>query len=286
MKTSTLWVGGIGASVATMFVLVALRHDAVDAESSPENDDIIVLSDSADSISALPVGSEETLVDESSTPTIDLDLDSGNTNDESDSDDSVSEAERAAVQQVLRQSATREVLLQYSQLFRHLGIDGDLEKTLANFLIDEQVNDSFVDREDIRASQLEEILGAELLEKFLELEGNTSSYAQVARIGELFTQRGVPLSESQADLLFESHVDVLTNYESDVVEGVMPALELVVLEMDGKMRLITERAPAFLSPGQVVELAAYNDDLTRRRLQSLDQQVRQTGDPPVLFPFE
>lgn len=294
MKQSILWLGGLGVSIAIVFLLATLRHSDIDANDIAVDDSSEARANARSASSGVQLASESSVANFGTDPNSNESIFNGSENKAQ-----IASAEYEVLNRDFRRSIAQKVSNDYSQLFRHLGIGTDLQESLVNFLVEGRMNDSLVDQEgesypggyDVRTMRLEEILGEELISKYLAFEKDISSYAEVGRIDAVLAQRGLQLSESQADRLFEAHAQVLSNYESEIVEGVPPAIELVVSEMADKMRLVTEGAPAFMSPQQVQALAAYYDDLTRRRLQSLEQQSiqahrGQTGQPPIVFPAE
>ncbi len=294
MNKSILWLGGLGVSIAIVFLLATLRHSDIDANDIAVDDNSEARANARSASSGVQLSSESTVANFGTDPNSNESIVDGSENKAQ-----IAAAEYEVLNRDFRQTFAQGVSDDYSQLFRHLGMGSDLQESLVNFLVEERMTDSSVDQEgesypggyDVRTMRLEEILGEELLSEYLALEKDISSYAEVGRIGPMLAQRDLQLSESQADRLFEAHAQVLGNYESEIVEGVSPAIELVVSEMADKMRLLIEGAPAFLSPQQVQALAAHYDDLTRRRLQSLEQQTiqahrDQTGQPPIVFPAE
>lgn len=274
MKQSWYWLGGV-VVVAIVFVLAVKGETDFGTDYAEAEATVSKVSDDPTAESMIKPGSLPYAIDRQTDP-------SGG---ERESDEFQGTGENSSKIDVAQYHQVRShIALQvrddYDQLFRHLEIGPELREALAEFLIEDRMGDasnnqnggSSLKEDGVRLSQLEEILGADLQSEFLELEKNISSYAQVNTINSKLVQQGLQLSNVEADKLFETLVNVSSNYETEIVEGTPLSAELVLTENADKMRLVIERAAAFLSPQQVQLMTAYNDDLTRRRVHYIEQQ--------------
>ena len=205
----------------------------------------------------------------------------------------------------LREDTTKNVLITYSLMFRHLGLTESEQQALVEFLTEVWMsritsrtsmtddNPEPIGEED-RQVGIASIIGDAKLKQFLILERNRAEYRETWRVSELLQSNDVPLNDVQQDQLLEILVQVRGQEQAvanpDAEPGTIEAIESQMATMDEYERLVLELAPSVLSVTQVELLYERYQAFSIKRADLLEKQKKSRAndtaddDFPLVYP--
>jgi hypothetical protein len=197
-------------------------------------------------------------------------------------------ADENTVREDVRKDATRDIHEAYSLLFEDLGLTPQEKDALFEFLIEVRIasTDTGYQRsttmdEVERANRIWNIIGYPKLQQFLALEQNLFAYSEVQRIGSMLERRGVPVTETQRDGLFDMLVTTRNEYLAPSnIERSIEGVEQIVAQIDERERHVIELAPSVLSPRQVAYLHERYQQCSDVRARSLELLRQRRADDP------
>lgn len=198
----------------------------------------------------------------------------------------------------LRDETTNEVLVTYSQMYRHLGLTEAEQRDLTHFLVEVWMSDTIMRNyrpqpieEGDRQAGIAAIIGDARLEKLLTLERNKTEYGEAGLVAKHLRSHGVPLSGIQQDRLLDILIHV-RGREQAVANpiaqpGTVEAIESRMNTMDEYERLVLELAPSILSSRQMKLFFERYQALSYRRAEMLEmqKQTRANEDEDDDFPL-
>jgi hypothetical protein len=209
------------------------------------------------------------------------------------------ERDEATARADIRKSATEEVRDSYALLLEDLTLTLEERNDLVALLIEMQIEGmwsrgstweirgrNIPDQE--RYERIAAVIGDQKLLAFLELQQNQRAYWETTQIARLLRRRGIPLTETQRDGVFEILVEVNARYPhtsppTDVDDDSVEWIEHVLMQYDEHDRHVIELAPSVLSQDQVVRLFAQYQSMSRERVSSVEHAKKLKVEQPDKF---
>lgn len=185
----------------------------------------------------------------------------------------------------LREETTNDVIVTYSQMFRHLGLTKTEQSDLTDFLVEAWMSETIMRnyrpepmKEEDRQAGIAAIIGDAKLEQLLNLERSRAEYREAGRVREFLDTNGVPLTDVQQDQLMEILIHVRGREQAvanlSAQRGTVEAIESQMDTMDEYERLVLELAPSVLTSRQTELLFDRYQALSYRRAQMLEMQKK------------
>jgi hypothetical protein len=185
----------------------------------------------------------------------------------------------------LREKTTNDVLVTYSQIFRHLGLTTAEKDALTDFLVEVWMSETIM--ANYRPEPIEEvdrqagiaaIIGDAKLEQLLGLERNRAEYREAGHVAIFLQTNAVPLTDVQQDQLLEILTHVRGREQAaanpNVKKGTVEAIESQTTTMDEYERLVLELAPSVLTSRQMELFFDRYQALSYQRAQILETQKK------------
>lgn len=199
--------------------------------------------------------------------------------------------DEATDRKMVREESTRYVANWYSLLLKHLDLPPREKDALISFLIEDLIartktryaSGIGMDEQE-RSSRIAAIIGDAKLQEFLALERNRREYSEVQKVGSVFQQHGVALSDTQRDGLLEILIEIReqdrvmpgANAEPRTIES----LQHTLAQIDEYERLVMEQAQSVLSPKQVEYMFERYQRNSYRRAAAIEAQRKTRADNP------
>jgi hypothetical protein len=134
-----------------------------------------------------------------------------------------------------------------------------------------------------RQDRIAAAIGDEKLDEFLVLEVNLGAYWETQQIGSLLRRKGLPLTKTQRDGVFEILIEVRDRYPQTAPDSDPRSLEYLeeqLAQMDDFDRHVVELAPSVLSATQVAHLSDEYQWMARQRIDSVEMQKKRRLERP------
>ena len=209
------------------------------------------------------------------------------------------ERDEATARADIRKSATEQVRDSHALLLEDLTLTPEEKKNLVALLIEMQIEGTWtrgstweirgrVIPDQERYERIAAVIGDQKLLAFLELEQNRQAYWETTQIARLLRRRGIPLTETQRDGVFEILVEVEALYPNtpppaDVDDESVEWVNHILAQQDEHARHVIELAPSALSPNQVVRLFDQYQSMSRQRIDFVERYKRLKAENPGRF---
>lgn len=215
---------------------------------------------------------------------------SGGDEGDSNSVDSIGEA---AMREIVRENAHRDISKLYSRLFEDAGLLPAEQEAILELLVDDQVASTWTDYwqgididVDDRNARISQIIGDAKLAQFLECEAYLDTYAHVNQVDAVLGQSELQLTGTQREKLFEQYIVIDSRFKQSSMPDVEPNsiefLEQRLTTLHEYQRLVMEQAASALSPKQVAILDQHYLSLSYARAAALELQKNQRAQNPEL----
>jgi hypothetical protein len=134
-----------------------------------------------------------------------------------------------------------------------------------------------------RQDRIAAAIGDEKLDEFLVLEVNLGAYWETQQIASLLRRKGLPLTKTQRDGVFEILIEVRDRYpqtEPDVDSESPEYIEHQLAQMDDFDRHVVELAPSVLAATQVAHLFDEYQWMARQRIDLVELQKERRAERP------